>query len=157
MVKKCEERKANLMTIEIPSTKDHEELQNVWEASVRVSHDFLAEEDIQAYKRLIGTDYLKSLSLYCIKQQGSIAGFLGVDDKLIQMLFVHPAYMRQGVGKALLNFAISVCKTTEVDVNEQNTQALAFYKGFGFEPFERFESDAAGKPFPILNLVLRNT
>jgi putative acetyltransferase len=157
MVKKCEERKANLMTIEIPSTKDHEELLNVWEASVRVSHDFLAEEDIQAYKRLIGTDYLKSLSLYCIKQQGSIAGFIGVDDKLIQMLFVHPTYMRQGVGKALLNFAISVCKTTEVDVNEQNTQALAFYKGFGFEPFERFESDAAGKPFPILNLVLRNT
>jgi putative acetyltransferase len=144
------------MMIEIPSTKDHEELINVWESSVRVSHDFLAEEDIQAYKRLIGTDYLKSLSLYCIKHQGSIAGFLGVDDKLIQMLFVHPTYMRQGVGKALLNFAISVCKTTEVDVNEQNTQALAFYKGFGFEPFERFESDAASKPFPILNLVLKN-
>ena len=145
------------MTIEIPGLKDHNELLNVWEASVRVSHNFLAEEDIQAYKRLIGSAYLKSLSLYCIKQQGFIAGFLGVDDKLIQMLFVHPTYMRQGVGKALLNFAISVCKTTEVDINEQNTQALAFYKGFGFEQFERFKSDAAGKPFPILNLVLKNT
>jgi putative acetyltransferase len=153
----CEDRQANLMTIEMPLSKDYEELLNVWEASVRLSHDFLSEEDIQAYKRLIGTDYLKSLSLYCIKQQGFIAGFLGVDDKLIQMLFVHPTYMKQGVGNALLNFAISVCKTTEVDVNEQNSQALAFYKRFGFEPFERFERDAAGKPFPILSLVLKNT
>ena len=157
MVEKCKERKFDLMTIEIPGLKDHNELLNVWEASVRASHDFLAEKDIQAYKHLIGTDYLKSLSLYCIKRQEVIAGFLGVDDKLIQMLFVHPTYMKQGVGKALLNFAISVCKITEVDVNEQNIEALAFYKRFGFEPFERYESDAAGKPFPVLSLVLKNT
>ena len=142
------------MTITIPSLEDQKELLALWEASVRATHDFLGEGDIQTYKRLIGDDYFQSLDLYCVKKDQRIAGFIGLQTHLIQMLFVHPDFMKQGIGKSLVDFAITEHKVTEVDVNEQNIQALGFYRSLGFEAFNRFETDDAGKPFPILSLCL---
>jgi putative acetyltransferase len=70
------------MTIEISETIfpvteiDYSEIVSVWEASVRATHDFLSEEDIQFFKPLILNQYLKAVSLACIKDiQGNIVGF----------------------------------------------------------------------------------
>jgi len=43
----------------------------------------------------------------------------------------------------------------KVDVNEQNDQALGFYKGNGFKVISRSEMDSSGKPYPILHLELQ--
>ena len=143
-----------MRTITIASIEDYPELLSLWEESVRATHHFLGEADILAYKKLIGDKYLQSLNLYCIRTENKISGFIGLQKNLIQMLFVHPKYMNQGIGKELVNFAISKHKAFEVDVNEQNTNALTFYKSLGFEAFDRFEIDDAGKPFPVLSLRL---
>jgi putative acetyltransferase len=39
-----------------------------------------------------------------------------------------------------------------VDVNEQNPEALAFYRACGFTVAGRSEVDDAGRPFPLLHL-----
>ena len=62
--------------------------------------------------------------------------------------------MQQGVGKKLLRHAINNLQARKVDVNEQNEQALQFYKHFGFEVLSRSEVDGHGKPFPILHMQL---
>jgi putative acetyltransferase len=133
---------------------EYEELLMLWEASVRATHDFLSEDDIQTYKKLIANNYMQTLDLYCVREDARIAGFIGLNDNLVQMLFVHPQFRRMGIGKALMHFAINEHNVTEVDVNEQNIQALEFYKTFGFEAFDRFNTDDAGKPYPILSLSL---
>ena len=143
------------MEITTASAESVDELLAVWEASVRATHDFLSEQDIQAYKALIGGQYLQSLNLFCVKEEDSIAGFIGLQGRLIQMLFIHPKYVAKGIGKALVNFAISKHGATEVDVNEQNTKALGFYKSLGFEVVDRFEIDDAGKPYPVLSMSLK--
>lgn len=143
------------MEITTASNESLDELLAVWEASVRATHDFLSEKDIQAYKALIGGQYLHSLELFCIKEENSIVGFIGLQGRLIQMLFIHPKYVAKGLGKALVNFAISKHGATEVDVNEQNTKALGFYKSLGFEVVDRFEIDDAGKPYPVLSMSLK--
>ncbi|RZK90758.1 MAG: GNAT family N-acetyltransferase, partial [Pedobacter sp.] len=56
--------------------------------------------------------------------------------------------------KELMKFAIEEKKATKVDVNEQNEQAVGFYKHLGFVIMERFENDDAGKPYPILAMEL---
>jgi len=43
-----------------------------------------------------------------------------------------------------------------VDVNEQNQQAVGFYRRLGFEVEGRSEVDSMGKPFPLLHLRKRN-
>jgi putative acetyltransferase len=138
-----------------PAKKDHyNELIQVWEASVRATHHFLQPGDIEHYKPLILEQYFDQLQLYHVSQSGRIQGFIGLDQTHIQMLFIHPQARGLGIGKALLNFAIDQHDTTEVEVNEQNQQAFAFYQYMGFETVARADYDAEGKPYPILSMKL---
>ena len=73
----------------------------------------------------------------------------------LEMLFIDPKYRGKGIGKSLLNYGIKNLNITKVDVNEQNEQAVGFYKHSGFEVIARSEVDASGKPYPILHMVLK--
>ena len=142
------------MTYDIqPATKNkYHELIQVWELSVRATHDFLSSADIEHYKFLILEQYFDQLQLYSLVENNRIQGFIGLDQSNIQMLFIHPHARGCGIGKALLNFAIHQHEANSVDVNEQNQQAVGFYLHMGFRQVERFEQDAAGKPYPILSM-----
>ncbi len=143
------------MTIVTPSIADYIEITDVWEASVRTTHTFLTEDDIQYYKPLILNEYLKAVTLFCTRDQNEITGFLGLDDDKVEMLFIRPDYRGKGVGKALLDFAITEKKARKVDVNEQNKQAVGFYEHLGFKTVKREPLDSNGKPFPILSMELQ--
>ena len=70
--------------IEIVAKKEFPEIVEVWQASVRASHDFLTEEDIQYFKPLILNDYLKMVDLSCIRDESNqIVGFSGIADQKI--------------------------------------------------------------------------
>jgi putative acetyltransferase len=141
--------------IEQAGEADFREITEVWEASVRATHDFLTEEDIRFYKPLILNEYLKAVKLYCVRNAaGNIAGFMGIADNKLEMLFVHPAARGTGIGKTLLSYAITHEKVTAVDVNEQNGQAVGFYLHEGFKILSRSATDGMGKPFPILSMGL---
>lgn len=71
------------------------------------------------------------------------------------MLFIDPEYRGKKIGKTLLNYSIDKLKVNKVDVNEQNEQAVGFYKHFGFEIISRSKLDATGKPYPILHMKLK--
>lgn len=135
-------------------TADYPRLVEVWEASVRATHHFLKEEDIQFFKPLILNEYLKALDLRGLKdERGLVAGFLGFADQKIEMLFIHPESMGRGLGKALLQFALKEMKANKVDVNEANQQAVGFYERMGFRTVRRSPVDGAGKAYPLLHMV----
>lgn len=132
------------------------EIVDVWEASVRATHDFLKEEDIEYFKPLILNKYLDAVELRCIKNKDKkIVAFMGVADHNLEMLFIHPEYRGKRIGKTLLNYSINKLNVYKVDVNEQNEQAVGFYKHCGFEPIDRSELDALGKPYPIIHMKLK--
>ncbi|MEB2776794.1 GNAT family N-acetyltransferase [Algoriphagus sp. D3-2-R+10] len=135
---------------------EYSEVVELWEASVRATHDFLQEEDIIFFKPLILNEYLKAVELNCVRaDSGKMLGFSGVAEGYMEMLFVHPDQAGKGFGKALLSNAISNQQVTKVDVNEQNPKALEFYLKNGFEIIGRSELDGTGKPYPILHMELR--
>lgn len=134
---------------------EYPEVVELWEASVRATHDFLQEEDILYFKPLILNEYLKTVTLTCVRaDSGEILGFSGVAEGNLEMLFVHPDQAGKGIGKALLRNAISNQQVTKVDVNEQNPKALEFYLKNGFKIMGRSELDGTGKPYPILHMKL---
>ena len=135
---------------------DYEILIKLWEGSVRATHHFLSERDILTYKQLILSKYFDLVDLFCFKAHDVILGFLGLSNDNVQMLFIDPSARGKGIGKELMKFAIEEKKATKVDVNEQNEQAVGFYKHLGFVIMERFENDDAGKPYPILAMELAN-
>jgi putative acetyltransferase len=141
--------------IDVVAVSEYQELATVWEASVRATHHFLKEEDIQFFKPLLLQKYLNAVELACVRdQQNRIAGFVGIADGKVEMLFIDPAYRGKGVGKKLLRYVVDERKAHQVDVNEQNEQALGFYEHLGFRVTGRSEVDGAGKPYPILHLEL---
>ncbi|HEV7332663.1 MAG TPA: GNAT family N-acetyltransferase [Flavisolibacter sp.] len=140
-------------TIEKAAVADFDEITAVWEASVRATHHFLSEDDILFFKPLIRNQYLSAVDLYCTRdQKGRILGFLGTSAEKIEMLFIHPRSRGKGVGKALLRFAVDTLQKKAVDVNEQNEQAVGFYRHFGFTVISRSEIDSMGKPYPLLTM-----
>ncbi len=135
---------------------EYKEVVYVWEASVRATHHFLKEEDIEYFKPLILNMYLDAVELRCIKNnENNIVGFMGVAEGNLEMLFIHPEYRGKKIGQTLLNYSIEKLNVTKVDVNEQNEQALGFYKKNGFEVIDRSELDSSGKPYPILHMKLK--
>ncbi|WP_226998902.1 GNAT family N-acetyltransferase [Flavisolibacter tropicus] len=141
--------------IQAASPDDFQEIVDVWEASVRATHHFLKEEDIQYFKPLILNEFLQAVNLFCIRnERGHIVGFLGTVKDKIEMLFIDPFNIEKGVGKLLLHYAISQLGAKKVDVNEDNHQAVDFYKHMGFQVVSRSDVDSMGKPYPILSMEL---
>ena len=143
------------MNIQAVTQDNYQELIEVWEASVRATHDFLPEENIAKLKPLILQHYFDAVELRCIKNgDDKILGFIGVSDSNIEMLFVDPAYLGQSIGRQLTEFAINQLQAQMVDVNEQNPKAVGFYEHMGFKVVSRSPLDDMGKPFPILHMTL---
>ncbi|WP_020585962.1 acetyltransferase [Desulfobacter curvatus] len=143
------------MKIEDAKKVDHQKLIEIWESSVRATHDFLAEEDLIKLRPLILEQYFDVVNLKCAKNnEGEIIGFCGVHDGNIEMLFISPEARGNGVGSFLVSHAINNLGATKVDVNEQNKQALGFYQHIGFSVIGRSEFDGQGKPYPLLHMAL---
>jgi putative acetyltransferase len=143
------------MKIELTRKSDYQKLIEIWEASVRATHDFLKEEDIAALKPLILEHYFDAVDLRCVKDIcGKILGFCGVHEGNIEMLFISPDARDMGIGATLTKNAITEQNATSVDVNEQNPRALGFYQHLGFSIVGRSPLDGQGKPYPLLHMAL---
>ncbi|MCC4834927.1 GNAT family N-acetyltransferase [Shewanella sp. 10N.7] len=143
------------MIVENVLPENYAEMLNVWENSVRATHDFITEEDIEFFKPIIIEQAFPAVTLRCVKSEsGSIIGFVGTHNSKIGMLFILNETRGKGVGKMLLQYAIEQLGATKVDVNEQNPLAVDFYKHMGFKVVSRSPLDDMGKPFPILHMTL---
>ena len=142
------------MLIITPAKPDHfPRLVAIWESSVRATHDFLCEADIEKLHPLLLNTYLPNLNVVVAQDEnGVILGCLGTDANRIEMLFVDAAIRGKGTGKFLLNYAVEQLQADELDVNEQNPQGVGFYRHMGFTQTGRSELDGEGNPFPLLHM-----
>lgn len=137
------------------SKEEYEAVTALWERSVRATHHFLKEENINYFRPLILNNYLNAIELSCIRnEQRKIEAFMGVLEGKIEMLFVEPALRGTGLGMRLVKYAVEELGVKQVDVNEANEQAVGFYKKLGFIQTGYSELDGSGKPFPLIHMTL---
>ena len=149
----CSVARMIMEVLKIDKSSYHE-LIEIWEASVRATHDFLPEANVIELKPLILEHYFDAVELRCAKEKDEIVGFIGVADSNIEMLFIHPDYFGNGIGKQLTLYALDHLGATKVDVNEQNPKAIGFYLNMGFKQVGRSELDGQGNPFPLIHMSL---
>lgn len=130
-------------------------LLNVWENSVRATHLFLSDTEIIKIKEYV-PQALRDVEHLIIAEDdsGNPLGFIGTKSCRLQMLFLLPKERGKGTGKKLLQYAIENYGINEVTVNEQNPQAVGFYKHMGFETYQRSDLDEQGNPYPLLYMKL---
>lgn len=139
-----------MKVIEVKERKSHliESLLNLWERSVRATHDFLDEKMIEELKRFVPYA-ISGVPHLVVAYDGEVSiGFIGVDNKKIEMLFVDADQRGKGVGSVLLDYVFKEFEADEVVVNEDNHHAHEFYLRKGFKDVERKAKDEQGNPYP---------
>jgi putative acetyltransferase len=135
--------------------EDHRNLVALWERSVRATHSFLTEEDIDFYRPLV-VELLAgdALELWILADERDVpVGFLGMAGDSIEALFLDPSHIGRGGGRQLVEHAQELRGgTLTVDVNEQNDAARGFYEKLGFSVFARSALDGTGRPHPLLHM-----
>lgn len=138
-----------------PSERDGgllNKLTALWEASVRATHHFLREADIENLKPYVTEGLACIKHLYVAVEADAPTAFIGIQDEKIEMLFVSPQHLRKGIGKRLVDMAVRNHGAVFVDVNELNPDARTFYEKLGFVEIGRREVDEQGNPFPIIEM-----
>lgn len=133
---------------------DHGRLLEIWLSSVRTTHHFLTEADIQLLLpevRDIALPNLEEIWVLCDDDDVAL-GFMGLDGPHLEALFIDPSYFRRGGGRLLIEHARLLKGALVVSVNEQNLEALKFYRALGFEASGRSPVDDGGRPFPLLHM-----
>ena len=126
-------------------------LLQVWEKSVRATHLFLSDEEVKAIKNYV-PQALSGIAhlLIAENEAGMPVAFMGIEDGVLEMLFITPEVRGQGLGKQLIRYGIENYGVDRLAVNEQNPQAKGFYEHMGFKVYKRTETDEQGNPYPLL-------
>lgn len=143
--------------IEVKERTDNliNQLLEVWEDSVKATHTFLSNEEIEKIKEyvpqaLIGISHL----IIETDENGNPIAFMGIEENKLEMLFIKSSERGKGLGKKLLNYGIENYGVNKLAVNEQNPEAKGFYEHMGFKVYKRNELDEQGNPYPILYMKL---
>lgn len=132
-----------------------QELLKVWEKSVRATHLFLSDSEINSIKGYVPQALNGVANLVIAENKNGIPiAFMGVESGILEMLFVAPEERGKGVGKNLIRYGMKAYGIEKLTVNEQNPQAKGFYEYMGFKVYKRSENDEQGNPYPLLYMSL---
>lgn len=122
----------------------------IWESSVRATHNFLSDPEINNIKKYVPHALRRVSHLIVAYDENEPVAFMGINDLKLEMLFVAANQRGTGIGKALITYGINNLDINELSVNEQNPGARSFYEHMGFKAVERSEFDDQGNLYPIL-------
>jgi ribosomal protein S18 acetylase RimI-like enzyme len=139
-------------TIRLYKTEDFEPITRLWfDAQTVAMPDMMARMDYkfdeaQAYFRNV---IVLETQMWVYERDGVPLGFIAIQGELIDRLYVHPAYHRQGIGQALLVKARELLpEHIWLYTHVANKMARAFYEkndfiaeGFGVSPAPESEPD----------------
>lgn len=131
------------------------QLLSVWEKSVRATHLFLSDAEIENIKKYV-PEALTGVTHLIIAQyeEEYPTAFMGIENETLEMLFITPEQRGKGLGKALLSIGIEKYGVKQLTVNEQNPQAVGFYEHLGFKVYKRTAHDEQGNPYPLLYMSI---
>ena len=137
-------------------TKILSQLLEIWEDSVRATHHFLSDTEVNQIKEYV-PQALRGVKHLIVAEDetGTPVAFMGTQDRRLEMLFISSKERGKGIGKQLLQYGIENYDIKEVTVNEQNPQAAGFYEHMGFKTYKRTDHDEEGNPYPLLYMKLK--
>jgi len=128
-----------------------QQLLEIWETSVRATHLFLSNDEIEMIKMYVPQALTEIPHLVIVENDNEApVAFMGIDGQKLEMLFVSGEERGNGLGKQLIQYGIETYSVNELAVNEQNPLARGFYEHMGFRVYQRTDRDEQGNPYPLL-------
>ncbi len=110
---------------------DIDETAIIWLETNIKAHDFISTEYWKSNFDMV-KEMLLQAELYVYESEGSIQGFIGLNDEYIAGLFVSDQAQSHGIGKCLLNFMKDQKRKLSLSVYQKNIRAIHFYQREGF-------------------------
>lgn len=140
------------MVIRRSQRHEGERLVEIWCRSVDATHNFLSAQDRAEIEVQVRT-FLPEAPLWVAVDNNNVPlAFMLLSEHHLEALFVDPDARGTGVGRKLVEHALSLIPDLTTDVNEQNGQAVGFYQKMGFVVTGRSETDDHGRAYPLLHL-----
>lgn len=127
-------------------------LADIWCRSVDATHDFLALSYRAKLEELVRAFLPEAPLWVAVTEKDLPVAFMLLTAQHMDALFVDPDFRGKGVGRLLVEHALTLAPELTTNVNEQNHQASGFYKKMGFRVTGRSPVDDLGQPYPLLHL-----
>lgn len=142
--------------------------------------EFLTPEQVAASRRLMGLDsqIIADRTYFIVERDGRLAGCggwsrrittyggdhtpgrepalltPGVDAARIRAMYTAPEFLRQGVGRLILNLCEDAAHAAGYDRAElvATLGGEPLYRAAGYTEIERFEDDRGGVPVPLIRM-----
>ncbi|VEE51106.1 N-acetyltransferase GCN5 [Stenotrophomonas maltophilia] len=142
----------HMTTLRPSRADDGVALVDLWRRAVDATHDFLSTEDRQAIDAEVAGFLPHAPLTVAVDAQDRPLGFMLIDGTHMEALFIDPDVRGTGIGRQLLQHALSLHPQLSTDVNAQNAQAVGFYRRMGFVETGRSPLDSQGRPYPLIHL-----
>jgi len=133
---------------------DRPRVLDIWREAVDATHHFLTPADKRDIESEVVAFLPQALLWLAVDDNDCSLGFMLLEESRMEALFIDPLQRGRGIGRALVEHALSIQPTITTDVNEQNIQAIGFYMHLGFERIGRSPTDNEGRAYPLIHLRL---
>lgn len=125
---------------------------SIWDSATGQAYNFLDQGFLARERASIARDYIPHSEVWVAELMGETRGFIALQGIEVNGLFVALQFQHLGVGRALLEHALSLRGMLDLEVYSTNAAALAFYRAAGFEPLYEHLHEASGQLVQRLSL-----
>ena len=114
--------------------EDTTKVMTIWTKGNFYAHPFIERDYWISNYNKVKEEYLKQAETYVYEENEEIKGFISIlNNTYIGALFVKKDFLRQGIGKRLLNYCKERKEKLILQVYEKNVDATLFYLAMGFK------------------------
>lgn len=124
--------------------RDLDAVTEVWYAASRQATPFLSEEFLSEERRNIRDLWMPQAETWVYDHDIGLVAFTALLQEEVGGLFVRPDAQGQGIGRALMDHAVSLRGRLCLDVFEDNVVGRRFYGRYGFEQIGEHVHEATG-------------
>ncbi|QDU53870.1 GNAT family N-acetyltransferase [Aeoliella mucimassa] len=125
--------------------RDLEGVLSSWENAARLAHPFLEEDFLVQERKNLPEVYLPNADTWVADIDGEVVGFIALIGNQIGGLFLQPSYHNRGIGRALVDKAVELHGSLEVEVFSENVVGRRFYASYGFTETEEKTHEPTGQ------------
>ncbi len=121
---------------------DIDKVMDIWMKSTIKAHDFISKEYWQNNYNTVKEVYIPMSETFVYKDVQGIKGFISViNNEFIGALFVDIDFQGNGIGKQLIDYAVSKYGKLQLAVYRENKKSVEFYINRGFKIIEEQIND----------------
>ena len=130
--------KQNPLMIRKYKASDRDALLEVWRKASALAHPFLSEDFMAREAEYMRNVFRADGERWVLEENGQPIGFIALIDNEIAGLFLHPSFHGKGLGRAMVDHAVSLKGPLRVEVLKENAIGRRFYESYGFVFAERY-------------------